>query len=368
MQCKKISLKDLSASEKAAEIEAVFSSIFDDVALATVPFLTKFQKTGESLGETLARVATQVQITEVLMGSLGVTLGDKLGNPELFATISNNLSEMVGGIEEFASKTAGFIDKFAPESVKFDIASDALNDSLTAVGLTVPKSAKSFWQLMGTINGATAAGQAQIAALLNTQDVASDYYDMLEDRESEKLNLLKQQQADLDSFNKSLSSLSKTLVNAAINIYGVSGAAAKSSLDNAIVAARLGDFSKAMGLNTGSLSLDQSNFSSKSAFDIEQASVANKLLELAGLTGEQATTEDMILTEAQKQTELLTVISGGYTPQATGDQKNVILLEEVRMLRAEMKRGNDTQTEAVAEAKKSADSLQRLEIGGIETR
>src|SRR5690606_34211275 len=40
----RISLKDLSAEEQQAELSAVFSSIFDGLAGAVVPFIEQFQK------------------------------------------------------------------------------------------------------------------------------------------------------------------------------------------------------------------------------------------------------------------------------------------------------------------------------------
>ena len=54
----RISLEGLSAEDQQAELEAVFSSIFDGLAGAVAPFIGQFQQVGEGLGETLIRVAT----------------------------------------------------------------------------------------------------------------------------------------------------------------------------------------------------------------------------------------------------------------------------------------------------------------------
>jgi tape measure domain-containing protein len=352
-----ISLKDLSVEDQQAEIEAVFSTIFDNLAGSVIPFVKDFQQTGEGIGETLSRIATQVAIAEFSVKNLGIELGDKLANPKLYAEIADNLSTLTGGLESFAEKISSFVDGFAPDSVKLSIASDALTESLNSVGLVVPSTAEGFWALMESLNGTTAAGQEQIAALLNSQDVASTYYDLLKEADDE-----------LDAFNDSLQSVSDSLRSAVKSIYGITAESASNSLNAALSAARMGDFSKALNLDTSGFKLDQSSFSSLADFNVAQAEVANRMLELANLTGKQATVEEMTLTEAQKQTELLASINNNYVPAQTVKSDNVIMMDEIKLLRAEMAASNAYQKQTALNTKNSADSLARVEIGGVEIR
>ena len=375
----KISLKGLGIEEQQAEIEAVFSKIFDDLAADVIPFASDFQHAGEGIGETLTRLATEVSIAEFAAKNLGIELGDKLASPELFTQISDNLTNLTGGIESFAEKTASFVDDFAPETVKFTMNSDAITEQLAAVNLAVPESADAFYHLMTTLDGTTAAGQAQIAALLNVQDTAGDYYDLLEDRQDKAASKLADEvaaqdkaQSELDSFNNSLLSLSDNLRGAIVGIYGTEVATSKLSLTAALESARLGDFSKALDLNLSNLSPSMEGFESPEAFNIEQAIMANKLAELADLTAGQATTDDMMLTNSNDQVMLLTSIndniSSAYVPQQTQVQNNDNIIVELRAVREELSYMKNANKETAENTKESADSLQRIEIGGLEVR
>lgn len=350
----KISLKGLGVDEQQAEIEAVFSQLFDNLTGNVIPFIDKFQQAGEGLGETLSRVATQVSIADFGVKNLGIELGDKLANPEMYARISDNLSMMTGGIENFASKTASFVDDFAPDSVKFTIASDALTEQLNAVGLAVPATSEAFFALMKGINGTTAAGQEQITTLLNSQDVAKDYFSFVDD------------------YTDSLTQLSKTLRGAVVSIFDADIAASKLSLDAALQAARIGDFSKALSLDLSNLTPDASDFGTLQAFNIEQAKAANKIAELADLTAGTASIQDMTLTANQEQVNLLASINENintaYVPQQTAVQNNDSMIIELKEVKEALKSMQAANQATETNTKKSADSLQRIEMGGVEIR
>lgn len=67
----KISLKGKSSDEIQKTLEAVFSSIGDDIAKAVFPALESFQKIGEGLYETLTRVATGMEQAKFYVERLG---------------------------------------------------------------------------------------------------------------------------------------------------------------------------------------------------------------------------------------------------------------------------------------------------------
>lgn len=184
----KISTKGLTAEEQQKEIEAVFSSIFDGLAGNVVTFLPEFQQAGEGLGETLARVATNVQVTEEAVSRLGFQ-AQRLG-AEQFAELSVSLIEAAGGLEQFINGMGAFVDKFASEETKFSLASSDMERALKAVGLAVPDSRDGMWDLMQSLDASTDAGRAQIAALLELTSTSDAYYKMLEDHNSTLQGLL----------------------------------------------------------------------------------------------------------------------------------------------------------------------------------
>jgi hypothetical protein len=182
-----ISLKDLDPEEQQAQLNAVFSSIFDGLAGSVVPFIDRFQRVGEGLGETLARVATNVQVTEEAIFRLGFS-AERLG-AEQFAELSTSLVELSGGLDEFISGMLGFVDKFASDATKFTLAQSDITRALDSVGLAVPPTRDAMWDLMQSLDAATESGREQIATLLRAQDAADAYYSILESAERERANL-----------------------------------------------------------------------------------------------------------------------------------------------------------------------------------
>lgn len=180
----RISLKGLSGEDQQKELQAVFSTIFDGLAGAVVPFISQFQRVGEGLGETLIRIATEVQVSQEAFKQLGLAVDQS--DPEKFAQISDSLIEMVGGIDAFIEGMQSFVAKFAPEGHQFAMSSDALNTALQEVGLTLPTTRDGMWKLMQSLDATTEEGRKQIATLLRLANVADQYYSGL-DEQAKKL-------------------------------------------------------------------------------------------------------------------------------------------------------------------------------------
>lgn len=184
----RISLKGLSAEDQQKELEAVFSSLFDGLAGSVVPFIAQFQAVGEGLGETLVRIATEVQVAQEAFKQLGLAVDE--ADPERFAQISDALIQAAGGLDAFISGMQSFVANFAPESHQFAVASDALNSALSQVGLSVPATRDGMWALMQSLDATTESGRAQIATLLRLADVADAYYSALDKQTAEATKLL----------------------------------------------------------------------------------------------------------------------------------------------------------------------------------
>ncbi len=175
----RISLMDLSAEEQQAELEAVFSSIFDGLAGSVVPFIAQFQQVGEGLGETLVRVATEVQVFQEAIGQLGLVVDET--DPERFAQIADGLIQTVGGIEDFIEQMNTFVSNFTSDAHAFEIATEAINSAFEQYGLAVPPTRDAMFDLMQTLDATTEEGREQIATLLRLSSVAAEYYDALEE-------------------------------------------------------------------------------------------------------------------------------------------------------------------------------------------
>lgn len=174
----RISLMDLTAEEQQAELEAVFGQIFDGLAGHVVPFIEQFQRVGEGLGETLVRVATGVQVTREAINQLGLAIDE--ADPERFAQISEGLIGAVGSIEEFITGMVAFVNNFATDAHRLEVAQNALSSAFAQAGLEIPETRDAMWALMQSLDATTEEGREQIATLLRLADVADEYYDALD--------------------------------------------------------------------------------------------------------------------------------------------------------------------------------------------
>jgi hypothetical protein len=177
----RISLKGLSAEEAQAELQAVFSKMFDGLAGSVVPFIAQFQRVGEGLGETLVRVATGVQVTQEAIRYLGLTVDET--DPERFAQLSEGLIDAVGGIDKLISGMQNFVANFATDADRLQVATDSINAAFEQAGLTVPATSDAMWALMRSLDATTEQGREQIATLLRLSDTAAEYYQLLDKAE-----------------------------------------------------------------------------------------------------------------------------------------------------------------------------------------
>lgn len=185
-ETQKISLEGLSAEEQADEIEAVFSSIFDQAVTAVIPSIEQFQQAGEGLGETLARVATEVQLVE----EAGAALGILITNTEALIEASTDLVGLSGGIEQFSNNLVGFEKNFISSEEQFRLTSRRLTDALD--DLPLPETRDGFAQLVKLQDASTEAGRENIATLLGLQSAADAYYSELERQQEEALRSAQQ--------------------------------------------------------------------------------------------------------------------------------------------------------------------------------
>lgn len=303
-----LSLKDLSASKQAEVIENYFSSVFNSVAVAVVPFLRDFQQVGEELGATLSRLATEASVAEYLVNNLGVTFADKFTDQEAFITAADNLATLAGGVEELADQVASFTDAFATDTQKFMIYKEAMQSALEDVGLSLPSNAAGFYELMSSLDATTEAGQQQIATLLGLTDTASAYYDLLD-------------------------YTAGRFRDAAEALYDISYAAAQVSLDSALAAARLGDFSLAEALDLNSIGPSTSDFSSALEFNLARAETAAKLNELTMLQEGSTTIDEKQLTVLEEIRDSLNSRDTISSSDSTSSQ----LVEQMAALKSEFK-------------------------------
>jgi hypothetical protein len=272
----RISLQGLDSAARQEAIEAVFSRVFDDLTLAVIPFMEDFQQVGEGLGETLARVATNVQVTDEAIYRLGFN-ARKLG-VEQFAKLSTSFVEMAGGLDSLVSGMDKFITKFADSTYQFDLLQSDVTRALDRVGLSVPETREEMWQLMQTLDASTESGQRQIATLLNLAEISDKYY---KDIEKQEVELVKTRE---EAFNQAKTSAAASISEIAQNLQtelsGISGALSSLSgvsegkrsnaIDFLTKALQAGDLAGTGAMAGVAAQLDAANFSTLEEFARER--------------------------------------------------------------------------------------------------
>lgn len=206
-----ISLKDLSAEEAQAEIEAVFSQQADLMARYLVPNIGRWQKAGEGMYETLIRVAQEQTVFNSALEKTGLELarfGDISAETQI--TIGQNIVELAGGLEAFSEASNTYFSEFFTEAEQFEWLSDSMSKQFTSLGLSLPSSREGFKSLVSSIDLTTEEGQKLYAALMRLVPSMDAYYDELESGADKEAELAKQRaainkdlQEQFDALNRS---------------------------------------------------------------------------------------------------------------------------------------------------------------------
>lgn len=183
----KISLKDLTPEEQQAELEAVFSALFDGLAGSVVPFIAQFQQVGEGLGETLVRVATEVQVMQQLFEQFGIAVD--MTDPEKFAQLADGIVQAAGGLEEaqglFERFNAAFYDKGEQMQTRVNTLVRARDDRLGDLGLkpmTKEEFRAAFEAAMPTLTPAEIVEWMRVGEIVAAiEDVVSGLMDKFRD-------------------------------------------------------------------------------------------------------------------------------------------------------------------------------------------
>lgn len=193
----KISLDDLKPDEVQDKLNAVFSALGDDIVAALqdgihegdvdiaglLPGLDQFQKTGEGLYETLLRVASETVAVQHVIDAMGMSFGVLTGLD--LADAAENIIDLSGGIDQFASNVNDFLDGFLTDTQKLQMQGSQLREQLDGIGYALPTTRDGFAALVQSLDLTDAGGRAAYAALLALSGQAAQFYDTVESNYSD---------------------------------------------------------------------------------------------------------------------------------------------------------------------------------------
>lgn len=398
----RISLEGLNAEEQRAEIEAWFGTIFDDLSGRAIPFLEDFQRAGEGLGETLARVANQTLVTQEAVSRLGVQFTDLAG--EELVRASERLMEAAGGVEQFIASMEGFIDTFASDARQFELAQSDLSRALGQANLAMPATREGYYELLRAQNGATEAGAKNIATLLKLRDSADEYYTYLEDSQAEatraQRELLGQQRSEVQAALREAEQASGAIANALGGMLPASTAFQQAergrALDLLRGMARSGSVSyddTFTGALSAATSISARDYGSMADYIRDVAATGAVLTDLQAITDEQVAVEERMLDSLDRQldavesgtqaivselTQIERTLSGSASPTVAASSVPAVRVSgvsvpadggevrrEIQLLRSELAESQRTLSRHAA---KTAEILEYIEVYGIGVR
>ena len=350
-----LNFANMSSEEVAAATAAHFGTVFDKLATDAIPWITGFQMAGEGLGETLARVATNVQVTEEAVKQLGFEFASLSG--EQLAEASTRLIELSGGVEQFISSMSGFISNFATEAQQFEIAQNSLTSAFEQANLSLPETRQGYYDLLQAQDGSTAAGAENIASILRLQSAASDYYQSLEDgaesalkaqRDAAALSIQSQKDNLSELASNQSAALSQSMaldeiVRGALG--GLTAQSAGQSQEGALQSilrmnarGSVGGGSDLRGTVSAATNINAADFATFNDYIKSVSKTGAALSGLQDITGAKVTKDQQLLANIEKQMAVMS--------------KELIALSEAN----------------VKQTAKSARILERIEIGGIEIK
>lgn len=134
-----------TAEETQSALEKSFKEVNDNIATQLLIPLESLKKAGESSGDTLKRLAEGITGVNSIFKMLGYSALE-LNTTGVAA--ANRLTELAGGLSNFASLTSSYYQKYYTEAERVKISTSTLTDSFKALGFELPASKEALRRLI----------------------------------------------------------------------------------------------------------------------------------------------------------------------------------------------------------------------------
>lgn len=185
-------------SDEAKNQEAIanlFGEIGDELSLRLVPNLSSFSLVGETTSATLQRLVTDYTTVDQALNAIGMQFG-VVGLASL--TARERLVEAAGGLEAFATNTAGFQQNFLSQTERNAPVLAAVTGELAALGLAGVDTRDEFKQVVLGLDLTTEAGAKQYGSLMKLQAAFAQVYPAIEDTAAALAQVNKGYQEQID--------------------------------------------------------------------------------------------------------------------------------------------------------------------------
>jgi hypothetical protein len=198
----RLSTQGLRGEALKQEINSVISSMLDDATVAVFSSFEEYAEFGEGLLQTVVRVIdTNKKVKQALrnVGAQDIETSIRAISPSMADEdvaqasfrITENLTNLSGGIEEFVERSTFFTDNFLTEELRLAPIREAVNTEMARIaklgytsadGLVDTK--REFAELIGTLDLTQPAAQAVYVSLMDVAEGFSEVYEGTEALES----------------------------------------------------------------------------------------------------------------------------------------------------------------------------------------
>ncbi|MEH3046513.1 hypothetical protein [Sphingomonas adhaesiva] len=174
----KIDLQGLSGTQIEEKLNSVFGAAADQLAASIFPDLTRFQKAGEGLFETVVRVSSTVETVSASLDKLGLSakalgIDAKLGIASQFESLS-----------AMGQAADAYFTAFYTPAEQNAAKLSQLGQVFVSLGKTMPTTLAGFRALVEAQDLTTAAGQSTYATLLQLAPAFADLKGAMEGAKS----------------------------------------------------------------------------------------------------------------------------------------------------------------------------------------
>ncbi len=148
-----------------ATMDAAFAALSDDIAKTLLPNLADFQQSGETLSQTLMRVAGDMQTMDSITAHLGMTYSQSSDA----ATRAANAEKIIaagGGAQAFGANLQAFYQSFYSDAERQANAQADLAKQFALLNIAMPTSKDQFRDLVTGLDLTSTSGQTLFGQLL----------------------------------------------------------------------------------------------------------------------------------------------------------------------------------------------------------
>ena len=159
-----VSLKGLSGKEAIEAVLAEISVVLNQKALEIFPYVKQYQKIGEELFETVARIVKDSETLAQGLARVGIAITGLSGEARI--ALDQLLLEKLGGVDKAVSGINYYYENFLNNEQRFRIQFNQLSKTFRDAGRTLPETKKAFIETLNSLDIVNNAQDQDTFALL----------------------------------------------------------------------------------------------------------------------------------------------------------------------------------------------------------